>query len=98
MQPWQLSAETVAQYAAPFEAYRLDGAYAMISDPALPDVRFYSLLVEPQARRQGRARKIIEAIMACHAGRTWHVPAIFLEEIVGPFEAAGFQREALAQW
>jgi GNAT superfamily N-acetyltransferase len=96
--PWQLSAETIGQYTAPFAAYRLDGAFALISDPDQPAVRFYSLLVEPRARGQGRATKLVQAIIACHAEKTWHVPAIFPEEIVGAFEATSFQRGPLAQW
>jgi ribosomal protein S18 acetylase RimI-like enzyme len=96
--PWQLSAETIAQYAAPSRAYALDGAYALISDPGVEDVRFYSLLVEPRVRRQGRATAIVKALVACHGARAWHVPAIFPEEIVGPFHAAGFHRDVLSQW
>jgi GNAT superfamily N-acetyltransferase len=96
--PWQLSAESVAQRTPPFRAYRMDGAYAMISDPASKDVRFYSLLVEPSVRRRGKAQAIIKALQGAHAGRNWHVPAIFPEEIVDSFEKVGFARQSLAQW
>jgi ribosomal protein S18 acetylase RimI-like enzyme len=96
--PWQLSSETVAQYTLPFRAYRLNGAYAMISNPDAANVRFYSLLVEPGARHAGRATCIIQAMLARHPGKHWNVPAIFPEETAGAFEAAGFQRENLAQW
>jgi hypothetical protein len=36
--------------------------------------------------------------MAHHAGKTWHVPAIFPEEFGNVFERAGFEKENLSQW
>jgi ribosomal protein S18 acetylase RimI-like enzyme len=96
--PWQLSAETIAQFTPPFRAYRLADAYTMISDPEASDVRFYSLLMEPELPGAASATRLIRATLARHPGRRWHVPAIFPEETVAPFEAAGFQRETLAQW
>jgi hypothetical protein len=96
--PWQLSAETVALYNPPFRAYHRQGAFALISDPSAQDVRFYSLLVEKSQRGQDRGRRLIESILGCHPGRTWHVPALLPEELTGPFLAAGFHQENLSQW
>ena len=96
--PWQLSAETIAHYGPPFRAYHLDGASALISDPEAEDVRFYSLLVEPSQLGQDRATQLVQAILARHPRRTWRVPAIFPEELAGPFLAAGFHRDTLSQW
>ncbi len=96
--PWQLSAETIAQFTPPYRAYRMDAAYALISDPEAKQVRFFSLLVEPSARGTGMAQQLLRAIMARHPEKSWHVPAIFPEEIIGPFEAAGFRRDELSQW
>ncbi len=96
--PWQLSPETISQFARPSRAYRMNGAYALISDPRAAEVAFRCLIVESATRHMGRATDIIRAILGCHGSRRWRVPAIFPEEIVAPFERVGFQREPLAQW
>ena len=36
--------------------------------------------------------------MAQYAGKTWHVPALFPEELGVVFERAGFEKEKLSQW
>jgi len=96
--PWQASAETIAQHTPPARAFKLGKAYALISDPEAQRIAFHSLLVEPEARRHGRARAIIQAIIAGHPGKTWHVPAYLPEEVGLVFEKAGFRRDVLSQW
>ncbi len=96
--PWQLSAETIAQYGPPFRAYTMGGAYALVSDTEGAEIAFRSLLVESSARHAGIGQKLIQTLLACEPGKKWRVPAIYPEEIVGVFESAGFRREKLAQW
>jgi ribosomal protein S18 acetylase RimI-like enzyme len=96
--PWQMAGETVATLTPPARAYRLDSAYAVITNPTVEHVSIWTLLVEPQARRQEQATRLIQAILAIHPGKTWHIPAIFPEETVGPFERLGFKREEISQF
>ncbi len=96
--PWQASAETIAQHTPPARAFKLGGAYALISDPSAQRIAFHSLLVEPEARRQGRARALIQAVIAAHPGKSWHVPGFLPEEVGAVFQTAGFQRDVLSQW
>lgn len=97
--PWQLSGETVALLTPPACAYKTDqGACIAISNPDAEHVVIWSLLVEPEARGKGLAIEMIEAVMANHPGRTWHVPAILPEELGFVYERAGFRREELSQF
>ncbi len=95
--PWQISGESLAQIAPPNKAYRLDAAYAIISNPEAPRVAIRAVLVEPHARRRGQATRLLKAIMAKHAGKQWDVPAHCPEEIGGVFERVGLTRGSLAQ-
>jgi GNAT superfamily N-acetyltransferase len=96
--PWQLSGETIALLNPPARAFKKGNAYIAISNPDLENVVISSLLVEPQARRQGLAVDLIETIMANYPGRIWHVSAIWPEEFGIIFERAGFQRQEISQW
>jgi ribosomal protein S18 acetylase RimI-like enzyme len=96
--PWQMAGETVTTLTPPARAYKLDAAYAVITNPDVENVSFWTILVEPQARRQGQATRLINAILTAYPGKTWHIPAIFPEETVGPFEKLGFAREEILQW
>jgi GNAT superfamily N-acetyltransferase len=58
----------------------------------------WSLLVEPSARGKGLGVDMLKRVMAHHAGKVWHVPAIWPEELGILFERAGFKREELSQW
>ncbi len=93
-----MSGETVATLTPPARAYKLDSAYAIITNPDVENISFWTILIEPQARRQGQATRLIKAILAAHPGKTWHIPALFPEETVGPFEKLGFIREEISQW
>lgn len=96
--PWQLSGETVGLMEPPVRAYKQDKAYMVISNPDAEHVVIWSLLVEPSARGLGLGVDMLERVMKHHAGKIWHVPAIWPEEFGVLFERAGFQREALSQW
>jgi ribosomal protein S18 acetylase RimI-like enzyme len=96
--PWQLAGESLATLTPPARAYQLDAACAMITDPTQKQISVRALLVEPPARRQGQARRLIQALLACHPDHNWQVPPIFPEEMVGPFEKLGFMRDPISQW
>lgn len=96
--PWQLSGETIALMNPPTRAYKLGDAYIAISNPEGEHVVIWSLLVEPSARGQQLGVETLTNLMAHHAGKIWHVPAIWPEEFGVIFERAGFSREDLSQW
>lgn len=96
--PWQLSAESIAQMNPPARAYRKGQAYVAISNLDSEHLVIWSLLVEQNARGHGRGIDILKSVIANHAGKTWHVPAVFPEEFRKVFERAGFEKEKLSQW
>ncbi|MDX1379333.1 MAG: GNAT family N-acetyltransferase, partial [Anaerolineales bacterium] len=96
--PWQLSGETIALMDSSARAYKYGKAYITISNPDAEHVVIWSLLVEPSARGKGLAVDMLKRVMAHHAGKTWHVPAIWPEEFGYLFEGVGFQREKISQW
>ncbi|MGZ9235074.1 MAG: GNAT family N-acetyltransferase [Anaerolineales bacterium] len=95
--PWQISGESIAQMNPPARGYEKNRSYIVVSNPVLEHVAIWSLLVEQAARRRGLATDLLKTVMANHAGKTWHVPAIFPEEFGRVFEKAGFEREQLSQ-
>lgn len=96
--PWQLSGESIAQMNPPVRAYCKGQAYIVISNPDVEHVVIWSLLVEKAARGNGLGTDMLKRVMANHAGRKWHVPAVLPEELSKVFERAGFEREELSQW
>jgi len=96
--PWQLSGETIALMSAPNRAYKHGEAYITISNPEAEHVVIWSLLVEPSTRGKGLGVDMLKRVIAHHAGKTWHVPAIWPEEFGVLFERVGFQREEISQW
>lgn len=96
--PWQLSSESIAQMNPPACAYQKGQAYLAVSNPAAEHVVIWSLLVESLARGNGRGTDILRSVIAKHAGRTWHVPAVFPEEFAKVFVRADFEQEDLSQW
>ena len=95
--PWQLSGETIAQMNPPARAYGNGQVYAVISNPDVKDIAILSLLVKPDARGNGLGVEMLKSLIADHAGKTWHVPAILPEELGRVYERAGFVKEELSQ-
>jgi ribosomal protein S18 acetylase RimI-like enzyme len=96
--PWQLSGESIAQMTPPARAYRKGQAYIVLSNPELEHIVIWSLLVEQEARGRGLGSEMLKNVIANHAAKTWHVPALLPEELGKVFERAGFARENLSQW
>lgn len=96
--PWQCSAETLAQSALPARAFRLGPAWAVISDTSAAEIRIRAIVVEPDSRREGAARKLLLALFDRFGGKMWKVPIIFPESAApGLFESVGMQAEAISQ-
>jgi len=95
--PWQISGQTLARLGPPNAAYRRTGAYVAISNPEAGAIYIRSVLVEPQARRQGQATGLLQALVACYRDRTWLVAPLCPEEMGGLFEKAGFAPDTLTQ-
>ena len=96
--PWQLSGESVRQMYPPPYSYCSGQAYIVVSNTETEHVVIWSLLVEPEARGKGLGTKILQQVMARYPGKTWHVPAVYPEELEKVFERAGFEKEKLSQW
>jgi GNAT superfamily N-acetyltransferase len=96
--PWQLAGETIAQMNPPACAYRNGPSLMVISNPDAEHVVIWSLLVEPESRGKALGVDMLKNVIANHPGKTWHIPAIFPEELGRLFERADFEREELTQW
>jgi len=96
--PWQISGESLAQINPPSQAYRLGEALIVISNPAADQIAIRSILVQLESRRQGQAKRLIQALIARFPGKNWIIPALFPEEIAGFLERVGFKRGDLSQY
>ncbi|HNQ94300.1 MAG TPA: GNAT family N-acetyltransferase [Anaerolineales bacterium] len=96
--PWQLSGETIAQMTPPARAFQHGPAFIVLSDPDANHVVVWSLLVKPEARGNRSGAILLKQVIANRPGKTWHVPAIYPEEMGAVFEHACFERETLSQW
>ena len=96
--PWQFSGESIAQMNPPARAYCKGQAYVVVSNLDAEHVVIWSLLVEPEARGYGKGIDILKNVIANHADKTWHVPAILPEELGKFFQRVNFEREELSQW
>jgi ribosomal protein S18 acetylase RimI-like enzyme len=97
--PWQAAGMHLARSAPPDRAYKLDGAYAIISNPAAAVIALRALIVPFDLRRQGRASRLLRALFAEYPDKKWVLSAIFPEEIGGEFLTRfGFERQPISQW
>ena len=96
--PWQLSSETVALHTPPSRAFRLNDAYCVISNPDAEHVSISSVLVKADSRRAGQGQRMMRAVFFRFPNKTWHVSAIYPEEMSSFFEKLGMKREEISQW
>lgn len=97
--PWQISGETLAQLTPPSIAYRLDGAWIAISNPADPVITVRGLVAESDAQGSGREASLLRAVMAKHPGKEqWRITATWPEELASLVAAVGLPRSPLTQW
>jgi ribosomal protein S18 acetylase RimI-like enzyme len=103
--PWQLSCETLAQLTPPAVAYRLDGTWIALTDPAQAVVTIRGLVAEPTDIGDGappcrdREAALLRAVMAKHPGREeWRFSAVWPEELAALIGPAGLLRTPLTQW
>jgi len=96
--PWQLTGATLAHHTPPSRAFRLNDAYCLISDPSVENVSISSLLVKTRSRGAGLSAVLLRALFARFPNKTWHVSAIFPEEMSTIFEEVGMKREEISQW
>ena len=96
--PWQLSGVTISHHTPPSCAFRLNDAYCLISDPEVTDVVIWSVLVKARSRGAGLSPVLMRAVFARFPNKTWHVPAIYPEEICAVFDQVGMKREEISQW
>lgn len=95
--PWQLSGESLVQSGSPSAAWCLDQAYIVISNPEAGQIAICSLIVLPEARGQGQAARLVEAVHSNFPNRKWVLPALCPEEVGGLFERIGFHQGSLSQ-
>jgi len=96
--PWQVSATAIARIGVPNAGYELDESFAIITDPSRDTVAIRALMVPKGLRRQGRGRRLLQALWARFPGKRWTVPQISPEGFDGFFGAAGFTRHELNQF
>jgi len=95
--PWQVSGETLAVFSNPSQAFKLGPVYAAISNPEVEHLVIWSLLVKPEARRQGLAVKMLQTLSAKFKDKVWHVPPLCPEEASHPFRKIDMIEEKIAQ-
>ncbi len=97
--PWQISGPTLAQLPVSAKGYTLDGAWAVVLNPAGPVVGLRALAVDGKADREQRAVRLLRAVMTRHPAATgWRMSALWPEEWAAWFTGAGLTRQELTQW
>jgi ribosomal protein S18 acetylase RimI-like enzyme len=95
--PWQLSGATIMQHTPPSRAFRLNDAYCLISNPEAEKVAIWSVLVKARSRGAGLSPVLMRAVFSRFPNKTWHVPALYPEEICAVFDQVGMKREEISQ-
>ena len=96
--PCQISPPALTALGPPHRAFRLGPASAIMSHPAVGSVTLCALVVEPGARRQGWATRLLQGLSAQFSGMKWRLPILIPEEIPKAFfTRLGFRKESLTQ-
>ncbi|MBN8619502.1 MAG: GNAT family N-acetyltransferase, partial [Anaerolineae bacterium] len=86
------------KFGPPYVTYRMDDSYILITDPSAERIVVRGLAVPPDQQRQGKATRMLAAVLAAHPGKAWFVPQICPEEIGTVFLRNGFQPLPLNQF
>jgi ribosomal protein S18 acetylase RimI-like enzyme len=96
--PWQISPAALTALGPPHRAWRLGPATALVSNPTAEIITLCTIVVEPGARRQGRATRLLRALSARFPGKKWRFPILVPDEIPEAFfMRLGFRKESLNQ-
>jgi ribosomal protein S18 acetylase RimI-like enzyme len=98
--PWQLSPHTlVAAASDSLQVHALGrDAYACLNAANPQRLSLRVLYVSPAARRQGRARRLLEAIQTAYQAASWEIPPLVPEEFSPEaLVSLGFKRTPLYQ-
>jgi ribosomal protein S18 acetylase RimI-like enzyme len=96
--PWQVSGTTIARFGPPNRAYRLEHAYAVVSDVARESISLRALIVPEAQRRQGQATRLLQSLFFQFPGKRWVIPPICPEELGRDFlDKRGFVVTTLSQ-
>jgi ribosomal protein S18 acetylase RimI-like enzyme len=95
--PWQLSGESIAQHTPPSRAFRLNDACCLISNPEAEHVVIWSVLVKAGSRGAGLSPLLLRTVFSQFPGKTWHVPALYPEEMSPIFDELGMKRDDISQ-
>lgn len=96
--PWQISGTSIARVGPPARGYKLDDAYAVISDPSRETIAIRAIIVETSQRHCGQGLRLLQALWAKYPGKNWAIPQLYPEEIFdGFFQKVGFARQELHQ-
>jgi ribosomal protein S18 acetylase RimI-like enzyme len=96
--PWQLSGTTIMQHTPPSRAFKLNDAYCLVSNPEAEHVVIWSVLVKARSRGAGLSPVLMRAVFSRFPNKTWHIPALYPEEMSVIFEQVGMKREDISQW
>lgn len=106
--PWQLQPASLLAFGPPARVWELDGAMAAVTgvrsargpaaaeEPVVASIQ--ALFVPPDLRLEGRARRLVEALVARHPADRFTVAARVPEGLAdGLAHATGFERGAVSQ-
>jgi len=96
--PWQISGEAVAHVGPPNRAYALQEAAVLVTNPAAAQIVVRGIVVPTAVRRQGRARRLMQALLSRHADKRWSIPAVCPEELDPFWQTLGFVHDELRQY
>ena len=96
--PWQCSGFSLVKSGAPNVAYRVDGCYAICSNPQAETITLMGLAVPPERQGKGEATALVAKLIAAHPGKDWHISPICPEEYGPIFLRNGFTVNPLNQF
>ncbi|HLP09341.1 MAG TPA: GNAT family N-acetyltransferase [Opitutaceae bacterium] len=96
--PWQIAAETLAQFGRPWTAWQLATAAVLVSDIAAPVITVRALGWHGAQTDLAQTAELLRALAALHPAHTWRAPAIFPETWAAAFTNSGWEPDTIDQW